>query len=61
MTRLMRQATEERIRQARREAAIDALLKLRSRAKPVVESARDVESAFGLVKTKRHVTPQDME
>ena len=35
LTRLMRQAIEERKRERRRAAAIDALLKLRRRVRPV--------------------------
>ncbi len=37
LTRLMRQAVEERERQKRRAAAVDALLKLRARQLPVRE------------------------
>ena len=43
LTRLMRQAIEERTRQRRRAAAIDALLKLRRRVRPV--SDREVRLA----------------
>lgn len=39
LARLMRQAVEERERQKRRAAAIDALLSLRGRTKPVSEPA----------------------
>lgn len=37
VTRLMRQAIEERKRQQRRAAAVDALLKLRRRLRPVTD------------------------
>ena len=37
LTRLMRQAVEERHRAARRAAAVDALLKLRRRQRPVTD------------------------
>lgn len=37
LTRLMRQAIEERRRQRRRAAAIDALLKLRRRLRPATD------------------------
>ena len=43
LTRLMRQAIEERWRQRRRAAAIDALLKLRQRQRPASE--REVRKA----------------
>lgn len=39
LTRLMRQAIEERRRQQRRAAAVEALLKLRARQRPVTERA----------------------
>lgn len=39
LTRLMRQAVEERERQKRRAAAIEALLKLRGRTRPASEAA----------------------
>lgn len=39
LTRLMRQAVEERERQQRRAAAIEALLKLRGRTRPASEAA----------------------
>lgn len=39
LARLMRQAVEDRERQKRRAAAIDGLLKLRSRARPVSDAA----------------------
>lgn len=39
LARLMHQAVEERRRQNRRSAAIDALLKLRGRAKPASDAA----------------------
>jgi hypothetical protein len=43
LTRLMRQAIEERERQQRRAAAVDALLRLRRRLRPV--SDREVRKA----------------
>lgn len=43
LTRLMRQAIEERERQQRRAAAVDALLKLRRRQRPV--TGREVRKA----------------
>ncbi len=43
LTPLMRQAIEERKRQRRRAAAIDALLKLRRRVRPV--TGREVRKA----------------
>lgn len=43
LTRLMRQAIEERERQQRRAAAVDALLKLRRRQRPVTD--REVRKA----------------
>lgn len=39
LARLMRQAVEERRRQARRATAIDELLKLRDRARPASDAA----------------------
>lgn len=39
LARLMRQAVENRERQMRRMAAVEALLKLRTRARPVSEAA----------------------
>jgi hypothetical protein len=43
LTRLMRQAVEERRRAQRRAAAVDALLKLRRRQRPVTD--REVRKA----------------
>jgi hypothetical protein len=43
LTRLMRQAIEDRNRQRRRAAAVDALLRLRKRLRPV--SDREVRKA----------------
>lgn len=43
LTRLMRQAIEERNRQRRRAAAVDALLRLRKRLRPV--SDRELRKA----------------
>lgn len=43
LTRLMRQAIEEQERQRRRAAAVDALLKLRRRLRPVTD--REVRKA----------------
>ena len=45
LTRLMRQAIEERHRTQRRAAAIDALLRLRGRQRPVTD--REVRKARG--------------
>jgi hypothetical protein len=43
LTRLMRQAIDERRRQRRRAAAIDALLKLRKRVRPATD--REIRKA----------------